>query len=103
MYSPCKRSLLIDMEFSLSKCLASSHPVTSDKMLSLYTTHNGLLFAVWKVCYFYLRFVVPLSYVSARLSYRWHLLFVCLSVCHNLVRCKDKYSYHHISRSTEML
>jgi len=39
------------MEFSLSKCLASSQPVTSDKMFSLYTADNGLIFAVWKVCY----------------------------------------------------
>jgi len=41
----------MDMEFDLSKCLAASHSVVSDEMLSLYTTDSGLLYAVWKVCW----------------------------------------------------
>jgi len=66
------------MEFSLAKCLTSSQPVASDKMLSLYTTDNGLVFAVWKVCCSSLHFVVMTTIEIANTALKIRLVTLML-------------------------
>jgi hypothetical protein len=46
--SPCRRSLVADINFSLADFVMTHKPVGEDKLLGLYAAEAGLSFGIWK-------------------------------------------------------